>query len=96
MSPRVYAQGLEVNEVAGVWQRALETKVPSNANVNPYVDINQVACTHGGNCTAVGSYIDQNNATEGLVIPEVNGVWGSCRRGRAARRRERVPECRRE
>ena len=75
--PTGHAQGLEVNEVAGVWQRALETKVPSNANVNPYVDINQVACTHGGNCTAVGSYIDQNNATEGLVIPEVNGVWGA-------------------
>lgn len=73
--PTGYAQGLEVNEVAGVWHRSVETVMPSDANVDPYVDINQVDCTHGGNCIAVGSYIDQDNATEGLLIPEVNGVW---------------------
>jgi hypothetical protein len=75
--PTGYAQGLEVNEVKGVWGRAVETKLPSDANVDPYVAINQVACTHGGNCIAVGSYINRNNATEGLLLPEVNGVWKS-------------------
>jgi hypothetical protein len=73
--PTGHAQGLEVNEVRGVWGRAQETRVPADANVNPYVDINQVACTHAGNCVAVGSYINRNNATEGLLIPEVKGVW---------------------
>jgi hypothetical protein len=45
--------------------------------VDPYVDINQVACTHAGNCVAVGSSISQDNATEGLIITEVNGAWKS-------------------
>jgi hypothetical protein len=75
--PTGYAQGLEVNEVRGVWGRAQETKVPADANINPYVGINQLACTHGGNCVAVGSYINENNATEGLVVTETGGAWKS-------------------
>ena len=73
--PTGYAQGFEVNEVRGKWDRAQETKLPADANVDPYVDINQVACTHAGNCLAVGSYINKDSATEGLVIPEVRGAW---------------------
>jgi hypothetical protein len=75
--PTGYAQGLEINEVRGVWGRAIETKVPADANVNPYVDLNQVACTHASNCVAVGSYINKNNATEGLIVTEVGGSWKS-------------------
>jgi hypothetical protein len=73
--PTGRAEGLEVNEVKGVWARAQETKVPANANVNPYVAINQVTCPHSGDCVAVGSYISNSNATEGIVITEVNGAW---------------------
>jgi hypothetical protein len=73
--PTGYVQGFEINEVRGVWGRARETKLPADANADPYVSINQVACTHAGNCVAVGSYINKNNATEGLVIPEVRGAW---------------------
>jgi hypothetical protein len=76
-SPDSHAQGLEINEVRGTWQRARETVVPANANADPYVDINQVACTHSGNCVAVGSFISADNATEGLIIPEVRGTWKS-------------------
>jgi hypothetical protein len=75
--PTGYAQGFEIDEVRGVWGRSQETKMPADANVNPYVDINQVACAHAGNCVAVGSYINRNNATEALLIPEVRGVWKS-------------------
>ena len=75
--PSGHAEGLEVNEVRGVWGRAQATKVPANANVNPYVAINQVACTNAGNCVAVGSYIRDDNATEGLLITEVQGAWQS-------------------
>ncbi|MGB8195381.1 MAG: hypothetical protein WCF25_00035 [Acidimicrobiales bacterium] len=73
--PTGYAQGFEVNEVRGKWGHGQETKLPADANLDPYVDINQVACTHAGNCLAVGSYINKDNATEGLVIPEVRGAW---------------------
>jgi hypothetical protein len=75
--PTGYAQGLEVNEVRGVWQPARETVLPADKNADPYVDINQVACATSGNCVAVGSYISNDSATEGLVIPEVGGSWKS-------------------
>jgi hypothetical protein len=75
--PTGHAEGFEINEVRGVWQRAIETVLPTDANLNPYVGIDQVACTHGGNCVAVGSYINKDNATEGLVVPEVAGTWKS-------------------
>ena len=74
-SPTGYAQGLEINEVRGVWGRARKIVLPTDANVDPYVDINQVACTHAGNCVAVGSYISRDNATEGLIITEARGTW---------------------
>jgi len=76
-APNGYAQGLEVNEVRGVWQRARETVLPADTNIDPYVNINQVACTHAGNCVAVGSYISADNATEGLIVEEVRGSWTS-------------------
>jgi len=47
--------------------------MPADINVDPYVNINQVACTHAGNCVAVGSYISADNATEGLIVEEVRG-----------------------
>ena len=75
--PVGHAQGLEVNEVGGVWGRAMDTKVPLDANANPYVAIIQVACARVGNCVAVGSYIRNDNATEGLLITEANGKWNS-------------------
>jgi len=74
-SPSGYAQGLEINEVRGVWGRARKTALPVDANVDPYVNINQVACTRAGSCVAVGSYINRDNATEGLVITESGGTW---------------------
>ncbi len=73
--PSAYAQSLEVNEVRGVWEQARTMLLPSDANADPYVNINQVACAQTGNCAAVGSYISKGGATEGLVIPEVDGAW---------------------
>lgn len=70
-------EGFAVSEVRGAWGPAREVKLPADANVDPYVVINQVACTHAANCVAVGSFIRHDNATEGLVIPEVRGTWRS-------------------
>ena len=76
-TPTGYAQGFEVDEVRGSWQSARETVLPASINIDPYVVLNQVACTHAGNCAAVGSYISKDNATEGLILDEVRGVWKS-------------------
>jgi hypothetical protein len=75
--PMAYAQGLEVNEVHGVWGHARETVLPPNTNIDPFININQVACTRTGNCAAVGSFITKENVTDALMISEVNGAWKS-------------------
>jgi hypothetical protein len=74
-TPLATTQGLVLNEVAGTWQRALEVHLPARTNVNPFVLLNQVACTSAGNCAAVGSYIDANDVTHGLVVSEAAGRW---------------------
>jgi hypothetical protein len=74
-SPLAATEGLVVNEVAGVWQRASEVRLPPGTNVNPFVLLNQVACASPGNCSAVGSYIDSNGATHGLLVSEFANRW---------------------
>ncbi|MGA2295268.1 MAG: hypothetical protein ABSG24_08620 [Acidimicrobiales bacterium] len=68
-------QGLVLNEVNGTWQKAQQVHLPGATNVNPFVVLNQVACAGAGNCSAVGSYIDSNGATHGLVVNESATRW---------------------
>jgi len=74
-SPVGHADGYAVSEVRGRWGRAREIVAPAGANVNPFVSINQLACSSAGNCSAVGSYVDANGVTHGLTVNEVGGVW---------------------
>ena len=74
-SPLAATEGLVVNEVAGVWRRAIEVRLPGGTNVNPFVLLNQVACGSSGNCSAVGSYIDANGATHALLVTEAATRW---------------------
>lgn len=67
--------GFALDEVNGVWTNAANITVPSGGNSNPFMTLNQVACSAAGNCGAIGSYIDANNVTRGLVVSEVKGVW---------------------
>ena len=74
-SPLGHITGFSLNEVRGVWRRARPVALPADANLNAFVSLVQIACTSNANCVAVGSYIDTNNVTRGLVVQEVNGVW---------------------
>jgi hypothetical protein len=74
-TPQPGTFGYVVNEVAGVWRAAREVTLPPDANANPLVTLGQVACSSAGNCSVVGSYIDANNATHGLIVDEVGGTW---------------------
>ena len=74
-SPLGHVLGFSLNEVRGVWQRARPITLPANANLNAFVSLVQLVCTSNANCVAVGSYIDTNNVTRGLVVQEVNAVW---------------------
>jgi hypothetical protein len=70
-------QGLVINEVNGTWQKALEVHLPGATNVNPFVVLNQVACAGAGNCSAIGSFIDDNGATHGLLVNESAARWSA-------------------
>jgi hypothetical protein len=67
-------EGFVANEVNGVWRRATEVALPKS-NFDPFVSLVQVGCSSAGNCVAIGSFIDANDVTQALVVPEINGVW---------------------
>ena len=67
--------GFVASEVAGVWHRALEVVLPGDANANPFVTLDAVACWTVGSCDAVGSYLDADNVSRALVVPEGAGTW---------------------
>jgi hypothetical protein len=67
-------------EINGAWHRATEISIAGSTNFDPFVSMSQVACAANGRCAAVGSYIDANDVTEGLVVDENGNAWG---RGRA-------------
>jgi hypothetical protein len=64
-----------VNEVNGIWRKAIE--VPGTAALNAYRNgsVNSVACTSPGNCSAGGSYSDLHSMRQAFVANEVNGTW---------------------
>ena len=76
-SPSPVTEGMTLTSTGGAWSRATEVALPANAGPTPYVTLAELACapTAGGDCSATGSYLDANNATHGLIVNEVNGVW---------------------
>jgi hypothetical protein len=68
-------EGFVVLEVKGVWHQATEIDFPSGTNFNPYVSMGQIACASNGRCVAVGSYIDANDVTQGLLVDENGDRW---------------------
>lgn len=69
------SQGFVATEVRGRWTTAREVSVAARTNFNPFVSFAQLACSSIGNCVGVGSYIDGNDVTQGLVVSQVRGVW---------------------
>ena len=69
------SQGFFGSETNNSWGRAKEITFATATNFNPFVSMSQVACVASGDCTAVGSFIDANDVTEGLLLSEHNGVW---------------------
>jgi hypothetical protein len=62
-------------EINGVWRRATEIAITGSTNFNPFVSMGQVDCASNGRCAAVGSYINANDVTEGLVVDENGNAW---------------------
>jgi hypothetical protein len=72
-----------VDEVGGVWQKALEVTLPANASTNSQVsDLHSIACSSVGNCSAVGAYsvsAGTNLLQEAFVVNEIAGHWQSAK-----------------
>ncbi|MGA9875742.1 MAG: hypothetical protein WBQ21_08030 [Solirubrobacteraceae bacterium] len=70
-------QPMVATETKGVWGRASEIAVPSDANATTAdgVGLDSVACTSQGNCVAVGAYDDNSPGQQPMVAVEAGGLW---------------------
>jgi hypothetical protein len=58
------------------WASGASIVAPANVNSsNPDIQINAVDCPAAGECTAVGSYVDQSGSSQGLLVTEAGGSW---------------------
>jgi hypothetical protein len=69
------SQGFVATEVRGHWSVAAEVTLAEWANFNPFITFSQLACSSLGNCVGVGSFIDEHDVTQGLVVSQVRGAW---------------------
>ncbi len=73
------AEALVANEVAGHWARAREVALPANAtNDSQVAEVRGVECLVRNDCSAVGTYMDNNpvaSRNQGFTLSEVGGVW---------------------
>ncbi len=58
-------QGLLLTETAGTWGTGVEASLPADAGAIPNVGLTSVSCASAGNCTAVGTYTDSSNDSQG-------------------------------
>jgi hypothetical protein len=73
------SQGFVIDESGGTWGPAREIRFAGATNFNPFVTLSQVACASVGHCVAVGSFIDANDVTEGLLLTESGSAWSRAR-----------------
>jgi hypothetical protein len=68
-------EGFVASEIHGVWRRGSQIVIAASTNFNPFVSMGQVDCASNGRCVAVGSYINANDVTEGLLVDENGDAW---------------------
>ena len=76
-APNGAQQGLLLNETHSAWQGDQLATLPSNAAANPQVDLNDLWCSAGPDCVAVGDYVDGAGNQDAMVLTEQNGAWAA-------------------
>jgi len=72
------SRGLLVSEAAGTWGAGVEAPLPANAGTDITTsDVDSVSCASPGDCTAVGTYGDNSDTMEGLLLTETARTWAS-------------------
>jgi PASTA domain-containing protein/List-Bact-rpt repeat protein len=73
-----HEQGLLLSETAGAWSPGVEEVLPANAATNQsqgVFEIDAISCPSAGNCSAVGTYTDNQNSWQGQLLTETAGTW---------------------
>jgi hypothetical protein len=72
-----HAQAFVVDEKNGIWGTAQEVPGTAAFNRGGFARVNSVSCASAGNCSAGGSYSDDNFGEQAFVVNEKNGIWGT-------------------
>jgi hypothetical protein len=68
-----------LDESSGTWGDGVEATLPDNAGSSPgFAGLTSVSCASAGNCSAVGSYLDNSSPgglQQGLLVTESAGTW---------------------
>ena len=76
------AAGAPAAAAGGSWGSAQE--VAAALNTGGFAAVNSVSCASAGNCSAGGYYLASSGPTQGFVVNETNGTWGTARQVAAA------------
>ncbi len=70
-------QAYVANETNGTWGGALEVPGTSQLNVGNTAIVYSIQCRAAGSCSAGGTYTDASTNTQGFLVDETNGTWGT-------------------
>jgi hypothetical protein len=74
-----YREAFVVSERNGRWGKLAELPGSAALNVGGNARVLSVSCVPGGDCVAGGFYTDRGRDTEGFVVSERGGRWGTAR-----------------
>jgi len=68
-------QAFVAREVNGIWHSAIEVPGTGALNADGLAKVTSVSCASPGNCTAVGTYLDNSGNLQVFAASEVAGSW---------------------
>jgi hypothetical protein len=74
------AQGLLLTQTGGKWAKGVKAVLPANAittDAEQLMGLNSISCSSPGYCSAVGTYTDDTNTIQGLLLTEAADTWAS-------------------
>ena len=74
-----YQQAFVVLERGGRWGKAVEVPGSAALNAGGNAEVASVSCASRGACTAGGFYTEHGKTTQGFVVSERGGRWGTAR-----------------
>ena len=76
-SPSAASGAMEALVVAGsgtAWA-STEVSLPGSASVDPFADLQSIACPSVSSCVAVGGYVDSTETNQGLLVTGAGTTW---------------------